>query len=171
MINKKYLNISEVSKLLQIEEHKIRYWDSIDPKTNKYRIDGISTKRDDREEYAAAVKYTYGPLSVGYQKTLVNNSFKDAEAGGVAWVKGSMYGISYSVNDNLAISYQENESQQKTSQGASSGASTKQKSDGVSISYSIGGMSLAYVDNSFDNSSYTVDSNKDYKQVVLGVAF
>ena len=44
MISKKYLNISEVSKLLQIEEHKIRYWDSIDPKTNKYRIDGISTK-------------------------------------------------------------------------------------------------------------------------------
>jgi len=44
MINKKYLNISEVSKLLQIEEHKIRYWDSVDPKTKKYRIEGISTK-------------------------------------------------------------------------------------------------------------------------------
>mgnify|MGYP001191104804 CR=1 FL=1 len=44
MTNKKYLNISEVSKMLQIEEHKIRYWDSIDPKTKKYRIDGISTK-------------------------------------------------------------------------------------------------------------------------------
>ena len=44
MVSKKYLNISEVSKMLQIEEHKIRYWDSVDPKTNKYRIDGISTK-------------------------------------------------------------------------------------------------------------------------------
>ena len=44
MINKKYFNISEVSKMLQIEEHKIRYWDSVDPKTNKNRIDGISTK-------------------------------------------------------------------------------------------------------------------------------
>jgi len=44
MTNKKYLNISEVSRLLQIEEHKIRYWDSVDPKTNKSRIDGISTK-------------------------------------------------------------------------------------------------------------------------------
>ena len=44
MISKKYLNISEVSKMLQIEEHKIRYWDSLDPKTNKYRIEGISTK-------------------------------------------------------------------------------------------------------------------------------
>ena len=44
MVNKKYLNISEVSKMLQIEEHKIRYWDSIDPKTNKFRVEGISTK-------------------------------------------------------------------------------------------------------------------------------
>ena len=44
MIKKKYLNISEVSKMLQIEEHKIRYWDSKDPKTNNYRIEGISTK-------------------------------------------------------------------------------------------------------------------------------
>ena len=44
MTNKKYFNISEVSKILQIEEYKIRYWDSIDPKTNKYRIEGISTK-------------------------------------------------------------------------------------------------------------------------------
>ncbi len=44
MINKKYFNISEVSKMLQIEEHKIRYWDSIDPKTKNYRIEGISTK-------------------------------------------------------------------------------------------------------------------------------
>ena len=44
MTNKKYFNISEVSKLLEIEEYKIRYWDSIDPKTNKYRIEGISTK-------------------------------------------------------------------------------------------------------------------------------
>ena len=44
MNNKKYLNISEVSEMLQIEEHKIRYWDSIDPNTNKFRVDGISTK-------------------------------------------------------------------------------------------------------------------------------
>ena len=44
MINKKYLNISEVSKMLQIEEHKIRYWDSLDPKTKKNRVEGISTK-------------------------------------------------------------------------------------------------------------------------------
>ena len=42
--NKKYYNISEVSHMLGLEEHKIRYWDSIDPKTHKNRIDGLSIK-------------------------------------------------------------------------------------------------------------------------------
>tara|TARA_Y100000766_G_C18459466_1_gene389868 strand:- start:181 stop:552 length:372 start_codon:yes stop_codon:yes gene_type:complete len=41
---KRYYNINEVSKLLGIREHVIRYWDSIDPKTNKLRFEGISTK-------------------------------------------------------------------------------------------------------------------------------
>tara|TARA_Y100000996_G_C22321957_1_gene560718 strand:- start:165 stop:533 length:369 start_codon:yes stop_codon:yes gene_type:complete len=41
---KKYLNISEVSKIVGIKEHTIRYWDSVNPKTDKIRIEGISTK-------------------------------------------------------------------------------------------------------------------------------
>ena len=41
---KKYLNIKEASKIIGLKEHVIRYWDSVDPKTNKLRIDGISTK-------------------------------------------------------------------------------------------------------------------------------
>ena len=48
---KKYLNISEVSKLLNLKEHVIRYWDSVDPKTRKLRIDGISTKTNGGTRY------------------------------------------------------------------------------------------------------------------------
>ena len=44
MIEKQYINIKEVSKLLNIKEHVIRYWDSIDPKTDKIRIHGLSTR-------------------------------------------------------------------------------------------------------------------------------
>ena len=43
-MDKKNINIKEASKLLNLKEHVIRYWDSIDPKTNKLRVDGISTK-------------------------------------------------------------------------------------------------------------------------------
>ena len=44
MIEKQYINIKEVSKLLNIKEHVIRYWDSIDSKTEKIRIQGLSTR-------------------------------------------------------------------------------------------------------------------------------
>ena len=44
MTEKQYKNIKEVSKLLNIKEHVIRYWDSIDPKTEKIRIQGLSTR-------------------------------------------------------------------------------------------------------------------------------
>ncbi len=42
--NKQYYNISEVSKILNIKEHVIRHWDSLDPKTNKLRIEGLSIR-------------------------------------------------------------------------------------------------------------------------------
>ena len=48
---KKYLRISEVSKVVGLEEHTIRYWDSIDPKTNKLRVEGISTKSKSGTRY------------------------------------------------------------------------------------------------------------------------
>ena len=41
---KKYLSIREVSQILDIKEHVIRHWDSIDPKTNKFRIDNLSIR-------------------------------------------------------------------------------------------------------------------------------
>ena len=44
MIEKQYKNIKEVAKELNIKEHVIRYWDSIDHKTNKIRFHGLSTR-------------------------------------------------------------------------------------------------------------------------------
>ena len=43
-IMKKYKSINEVSKLLNIDKHIIRYWDSKDRKNNKLRFEGISTR-------------------------------------------------------------------------------------------------------------------------------
>ena len=81
MINKKYLNISEVSKMLQIEEYKIRYWDSIDPKTNNYRIEGISTKSKGGTRYfnKENIKKLEKLKSVLYNGKSQNYSLKLAE--------------------------------------------------------------------------------------------
>ena len=81
MINKKYLNISEVSKMLQIEEYKIRYWDSIDPKTNKYRIEGISTKSKGGTRYfnKENIKKLEKLKTILYDGNKQNHSIKLAE--------------------------------------------------------------------------------------------
>ena len=81
MINKKYLNISEVAKMLQIEEHKIRYWDSVDPKTNKYRIEGISTKSKGGTRYfnMENVKKLQKLKKILYEGDSQNYSIKLAE--------------------------------------------------------------------------------------------
>ncbi len=42
--NKQYYNIKEVSNILNLKEHVIRHWDSVDPKTNKLRIEGLSMR-------------------------------------------------------------------------------------------------------------------------------
>ena len=81
MINKKYLNISEVSKMLQIEEYKIRYWDSIDPKTNKFRIEGISTKSKGGTRYfnKENIKKLRKLKNILYDGNIQNHSIKLAE--------------------------------------------------------------------------------------------
>tara|TARA_B100001287_G_C22185195_1_gene300970 strand:- start:92 stop:481 length:390 start_codon:yes stop_codon:yes gene_type:complete len=81
MSNKKYLNISEVSKLLQIKEHKIRYWDSKDPKTNKYRVEGISTKSKGGTRYfnKENIKKLQKLKSILYEGKTQNYSIKLAE--------------------------------------------------------------------------------------------
>ena len=42
--NKKYYSITDVSKMLNIKEHVIRHWDSIDPKTKKLRVENLSMR-------------------------------------------------------------------------------------------------------------------------------
>ena len=49
--NKQYYNISEVSKILNLKEHVIRHWDSVDPKTNKLRIEGLSIRTKGNTRY------------------------------------------------------------------------------------------------------------------------
>ena len=49
--NKQYFNIKEVSSILNLKEHVIRHWDSIDPKTKRLRIEGLSMRTKGNTRY------------------------------------------------------------------------------------------------------------------------
>jgi outer membrane protein OmpU len=103
--------------------------------------------------------YAYGSATVGFQRGNAdsNQGTNDVSTTGIA--------ISYQVTDDLAISYGENtvdyESTSKVDQEAS----------GVSISYTMGSMSLSGGMNTVDNIGGTSTADKEGYEFALGFAF
>ena len=88
--------------MLHIEEYKIRYWDSVDPKTKKYRIDGISTKSKGGTRYfnKENIKKLEKLKNILYDGKNQNYSIKLAEK-----ILSSNYKLS-NKNDNIYVSNQ-----------------------------------------------------------------
>jgi hypothetical protein len=113
-----------------------------------------------REEGTAYVKYAYGPLTVGWQRGAVGLAGSNPYS-----YKNTYIGISYAVSDDLSISY-------NTIDSSRSGAySPDQDFDSVSLSYSMGGMTIGIADADCGNCSYTANRKQDETTVSLSVAF
>ncbi len=119
---------------------------------------------DKREDGTAYVTYAYGPLTVGYQLGA------RADAGDGAQIyKNTYIGVSYAVSDDLSISYNNTESV-KTS-GSHTFNRIVQEWDGLSASYSMGGMTFNLADSDCSNCSYTSGRSQDETTLSMTIAF
>ena len=142
--------------------------DGLDVAIGYEKIDTRVTNQQDEESVTAAVNYTYGPLKVGYQMGYVDKGRGTAVSStGIDWYKNVYAGAAYAVNDALTISYQIADSKRKLS----SGSSIKTEAEGFSAAYTMGGMTIAYVNNDADNANYSDGADRSAQQVVLSVAF
>jgi outer membrane protein OmpU len=115
----------------------------------------------DVHEGTMYAKYSTGGLSVGIQRGVV------AQAGANDTSFDSTYlGISYAVSDNLSVSYNEIESEK-----SQEGTFVEQDMDSISISYTMGGMTIGILDAEADNAAYTVGKTQSARSVSLSVAF
>ena len=116
----------------------------------------------DQEEGTAYVKYSSGPVSVGYQKgaVSVNGTAENLYV-------NEYIGISYKISDSLSVSYNEIESR-KT---ADTAADIVQEWDSISLSYTAGGMTLGIVDQEVDNATYTSGRTSEETAFQMTVAF
>jgi len=115
----------------------------------------------DTHEGTMYAKYSVGALSVGVQRGVV------AIAGANDQSFDSTYlGISYAVSDNLSLSYNEIESEK-----SQEGTFVEQDMDSISLSYTMGGMTIGIVDAEADNSGYTVGKTESARSVSLSIAF
>ena len=122
----------------------------------------LTTGERDQEEGTAYVKYSSGPVSVGYQKGAVS-------VGGIAEniYVNEYIGLSYKISDAISVSYNEIESR-KT---ADTAADVVQEWDSISLSYTAGGMTLGIVDQEVDNATYTSGRTSEETAFQMTVAF
>ena len=113
----------------------------------------------ENDESTLWINYVYGPVTLGYQMSEVDGqtTTEDDESTG--------YGLSYAVSDAMSISY----GVHTLDLGSATAASTDQESSGFSISYTMGGATIAGGWNQVDNVGG--DATVDADGYELGVAF
>lgn len=113
------------------------------------------TEVDESTMYAT---YAYGSFTVGYQTSEYDAPTSTDSDDSTA------FGISYAVNDDLSISYNEH-----TADVGSS--TTDQESDGVSVSYTMGGITIAGHKNEMSAVNGVSGTDDEGYEVALTFAF
>jgi hypothetical protein len=113
----------------------------------------------DRTQHAYGATYAIGGATLGYQYS------KDDTPGATSeYYENNAYGVSFSVNDNLAISYGVHESKRNTT-------AVEIQAESIQVSYTVGGASVKIAENSADNVNYVSAANKDGRTIALTLAF
>ena len=123
---------------------------------------GTEGQADDKDidHTTYGVLYSYGPVTVGYQ----NNDEDDSAASSAVDLETEIVGISFMVNDNLSVSYQEMET-------TKSGTTADQEIESMQVSYSMGGMSINVKDSEGTNIGNATASTHETTEVLVTFAF
>ena len=131
------------------------------------------------------VKYSAGPVSIGYSEFYIGSGLSDdgaatttAKTVGTSSgiFDGDMFSIAFNVNDDLSISYSEmtatHDSQMNVANSTAERADVDEKHESLQAAYSMGAMSVkAYTTEitnpNFDEDAATVTKN----EIALGLSF
>ena len=117
---------------------------------------------DDRASYTLGATYAVGGATIGYQWS------KDENVAAGAFYENNAYGVSFSVNDNLAVSYAKQESEKNFDAGSNT---QTLDADSIQVSYTVGGASIKVAETSVDNQNYVKGTNREGRTVALTLAF
>ena len=114
----------------------------------------------DLDSEAYGFTFAIGGATIGYQTSEMDNvgasgTFYDTDA----------YAVSYSVNDDLSISYGVAESQ------SNSGSTGDVEAQSFQVSYSVGGASIVFAESAVDNQNYVSGTNRSGRTVAVTLAF
>ena len=124
---------------------------------------GVNASEEERHDATAYATYAYGPLTFGAQIGAVGK----AGSGGAQY-KNKYAGVSYAVSDDLSLSYNWAESYQL---GTNNTLGIVQDWSSISLSYSMGGMTININDSDCGNCKYTASKKTDARTVSMSIAF
>ena len=128
---------------------------------SKIQQDANVTKYDgDQDETTYAIVYATGGFTLGYQWSEEDLGISS----GVSSYENVGYGITFNVNDDLSIGYNNYKSEQTSTTNVEVEASS------VQIAYSAGGLSVRLADQTVDNASYSTATTAQRDATTLSVA-
>ena len=141
---------------------------------------GSVDDRQTQEGGSYSANYTIGQVSVGYGETLhaaaqQKGVFTTKDSAAVQHYENDAYSIGFAVNDNLSISYTEENSEKKNK--ATGTTNTVTRSDvemeitTIDLSYTVGGATLGISNSEMSNDSYTAGDDTTETIVALSLAF
>jgi hypothetical protein len=154
----------------QVQANEIPYADGLTIGADYLEFSGVIDAASQAPSSGAYfAKYAVGPAVIGYSKSFLDAPMNGVNAASAAEmvenVENRKYSIGINVNDNLSVSYENEESKPKTSTGAT--AQQTMTSTGLQAAYTMGGMTLGVAMNDHENAAYT--ENKDVKDTVFTV--
>jgi outer membrane protein OmpU len=117
-----------------------------------------STKALSGDQTVMEASYAYGPVTASYSKweSDVDTANKDMEL--------SSFAISYTVSDELSVTYGIEEADSENS-------TTDAEYESLSVSYVTGGMTISAGMHEAENANFGTASNEDYEKWTLGASF
>jgi outer membrane protein OmpU len=131
------------------------------------------------------VKYSNGPVSVGYQQSYVDAGMPSSTVTAATSAKtigtstgiyeDTQYSISFNVNDNLSISYTDSDSTYDDQSDVANNtqiADATQSQDAIQVAYSMGGLSISAYQMSVQNPGHDTNATEiTATEIAVGLAF
>jgi hypothetical protein len=148
-------------------------------------IDGLTVKADyldvggvggtaveqTPEEGHISAKYTFAgmPVSIGYGRGWIAHGISDDGGDVVESTENTSMGIGFTVNDNLSVSYSQEESNRSFATAAT--AEVELAVTSLQAAYTMGGMTFSVSLDDIENSGYTQDKDQNEALFNLALAF
>ena len=137
--------------------------------------DGVAKMDQNAESGAYYATYSSGPVSVGYSQAYraelleTGSIVASDKATNIDYYDQTNYSIAFAASDDITVSYEQETSEAVKVQSGTT--NVEQKSTGVQIAYTMGGMTLALAHNSHDNNGYVTGANTDQTLLAVTMAF